>query len=83
MPATTMQIENGTLTLPPSLRKSWKGVAVYLRSEGDTIVIKKLTPPAMSLKTMVSEMRQAARKAKLSTREVASVIKEVQGELYR
>ena len=82
MPTATIQIKNGTITLPPTLRERWREAETYLRSEGDTIVIKKLALPSMSFKEMLSEMRQAARKAKLSTRDVTNAIREVRGEMY-
>jgi len=83
MTTKTTKVKNGTITLPKGVRKAWKGAEVYLDVEGDTILIKRLSRPALTLKEMMDELREAARKTKLSKKDVEEAIREVRKEMYR
>jgi len=73
----TIKIKNDSIPLPSNLKKEWRGAEVYITGQEDTLSIKRLAKPAVSLGEMLSEFRKAARKTKLSKREVTEAIAEV------
>lgn len=77
------KVKNGTITLPEKFRKSWKGAEVFITGEKDTILIKRLTRPTLTFKEMIDEFYQAARKTKLSKKEVEEAIRSVRREIYK
>lgn len=79
----TTKVKNGTIVLPRQFRKSWKKAEVYLNIAGDTILIKRLTKPALTFKEMMDELRRAARKTKLLKKDVEEAIREVRQEIYK
>lgn len=83
MTTQTAKVKNGTIVLPKKFRKAWKKADVFMNISGDTILIKRLTQPALSLKEMMDEFRQVARKTKLSKKDVATAIQEVRREFNK
>jgi len=83
MAAQTTKVKNGTITLPKKFRKAWKEAEVYVDIAGDTILIKRLTRPALTFKEMMDEFYQAARKTKLSKKEVERVLQNIRQEVYK
>lgn len=56
---------------------------VYIQGVGDTLVIKKLSSPTLSLKAMMRELQQAVKVTKLSKRQTTNIVREVRGQMYR
>jgi len=79
----TTKVKNGRITLPKKLQKTWEEAEVFIDISGDTILIKRLTQPALSLKEMMDEFQRAARKTKLSKKEVEKALREIRKELYK
>jgi len=79
----TTKVKNGTIILPKQFRKAWKKAEVYIDITGDTILIKRLTRPALTLKEMMDEFYRAVRKTKLSKKDVEEAIRNVRQEVYK
>jgi len=77
---TITKIENGTIVLPKSLRKLWKEAEVLINISEDMISIKRLSKPALTFKEMLDEFQQAARKTRLSRKEVKKAMLEIRKE---
>lgn len=43
----TTKIKNGSIKLPKEFEASWRNAEVYMKSDGDTLFIKKLQPPTL------------------------------------
>lgn len=69
------RVKNGSIALPREIRKSWGNVDVLVSSTRDSLLIKRLAEPARSLTEMMREFREAARKTKLTRREVHNTIR--------
>ena len=82
MTTATTKIKNGSITLPEELRKQWTGADVYISGEKNTLFIKRLSKPALTLKEMLHEFREAARKTKLSKKDAESAVRETRKEIY-
>lgn len=76
--------KNGTITLPKEAQRYWgrsgKTVQVFVDFRGDTISIKRLTEPALSLKEMMDEFLQSTKKTNLSKREVNQTLKKIRAK---
>lgn len=59
MTTQTLKIKNGAINLPKRLGSSWRNVDIYLQSDKDTILIKRLKPPKLS--EMLDEMNQVGK----------------------
>lgn len=46
MTEATIKVKGGTITLPKPLRRSWGDVQIFVRAEGDTLILKKIQPPS-------------------------------------
>lgn len=79
----TTKVKNGKITLPRELRKSWEKADVFIEFSGDTIFIKRLSKPTLTLKEMMDKFRWAARKTSLSRKDVEKAIQEVRKETYK
>lgn len=79
----TTKVKNGTITLPEKLRKRWREAKVFITGKKDTILIKRLTKPALTLKEMMDEFYQVTRKAKISKKDVDETIRSVRQEVYK
>lgn len=79
----TTKVKNGTIVLPKKFQRIWQETDVFIEVSPDTIFVKRLTQPFLSLKEMMDEFRQAAQKTKLSRREVEKVIQRTRKKIYQ
>jgi len=78
----TIKVKNGTIALPEKLRRIWQGADVWLQTDNDTIFIKRLTPPSLTLSEMMMQFRQAAKENKITKKDVADAIKWARKKVY-
>lgn len=71
------KVKNGAIILPKKIQGSWKGANVYIDINRDIISIKKLSKPKIGFKNMLSEFSSAAKKTKLSKKEIDKTLKEL------
>lgn len=69
------RVKNGSVALPREIRKSWGNADVLVSGTRDSVLIKRLAKPALGLKEIMSEFREAAQKTRLTRREVSNVIR--------
>ena len=78
--------KDGSLKLPKSAQRAWKGAKVSMRlyGSGDTLLIKRVSP-SFSLDTVAREMRSAAKKAGITQKDVDDAIRTIRkkGERIR
>ncbi|MEK7617955.1 MAG: hypothetical protein AAB410_02315 [Patescibacteria group bacterium] len=66
------KIRGGKITLPKGLQKEWaQGEVVFMRSPGG-FTVKSITPP--SLTTLSGRLSEAAKKAKLTPKDVKDAV---------
>jgi len=66
MTTQTAKVKNGMIVLPKELRKSWKGVEVFVFPNKDTLIIKKIQKPLPKLSDLASRIFSP----KMSQREI-------------
>lgn len=74
---TTIKDGTVTFTLPREIRKSWKDAEVFVDFNSDIVSIKRLSKPSLNLKEMMNEFLEAAKKTRLSKKEVNQALKEI------
>ncbi|MFH1564849.1 MAG: hypothetical protein ABIC82_03290 [bacterium] len=75
--STIAEIKNNVIVLPKEIQKSWQGTKIYIDFNQDIISIKKLSKSNLAFKDMLDEFSSAARKTKLSKKEVNQVLKQI------
>lgn len=73
------KIVGGSIDLPKSLRKAWKGAVICIAGGKDTLIIKKLHEP--SLKDMRPTLKSLGKK--ISKKDVDSAIRSVRSKKNR
>ncbi len=68
--------KDGSLKLPKSAQRMWRGAKVSMRmyGSGDTLLIKRVSP-SLSFDEMLREMRSAAKKAGITRKDVDNAIR--------
>ncbi len=77
---TITKIQDGVIVLPKKIQRYWQGASIYIDAEKDFISIKRLSKPKLSFKQMLNEFSDAARKTKLSKKDINQALKEVKGK---
>jgi len=66
----TAKVKNGVITLPKSISKSWEKAEVFVFSEKDTLVVKKIQEAPDKLSKLASKISSP----KLSANEIEKEI---------
>jgi len=77
------KVKNGMIPVPKKIKKIWEEAEVYIDVVGDTILIKRLTRPALTLKEMMDEFYYVARKTKLSKKTVERTLRNVRQKMSK
>lgn len=83
MTTTLLKVKNGTITLPKPWQKSWERTEVALFGRGDTLTIKRVSPPALSLSEMMRLMQKNARQAGITKRDVDDAVRRARRKTYK
>lgn len=80
---TITKIQNGAVILPREIQKNWQGTKVWLDVSQDTISIKKLAKPILTLKEMMDEFYRAAQQTKLSPKNTKRLLQTLRKKFSR
>lgn len=83
MTTTLLKVKNGTIKLPRPWQKSWERTEVALFGRGDTLTIKRVSPPALSLSEMMRLAQKSARQAGITKKDVAEAIQWARRGTYK
>ncbi|MCE5341131.1 MAG: AbrB/MazE/SpoVT family DNA-binding domain-containing protein [Planctomycetaceae bacterium] len=82
--ATTKMSSKGQVVIPESIRKTLgleNGCQFLVLGEKDAVVLKTITAPSMQeFGSLLATARKAAKKAKLTSKDISDAIKHVRGK---
>lgn len=68
------KVKNGSIQLPRQIKKQWQGATVFVSGSGDTLLVKRVSQPTLSLADMAKEFREAAKQTKLTRKDITRAI---------
>ena len=76
----TSKIRNGSIPLPAELRKTWKGMPIFLIVSGDTLTVKRMGPPPTlgELKPILKEVGK-----RVTQKDIDKAVAEARKELRK
>ena len=77
MKSVTTKIKNGSLELPKEIEQTWNNAEVFVIPSQDSLFVKRLSKPALSLSNMLEKFRKAAKNTKLKKKDVEEAIRNV------
>lgn len=83
MTTAILKVKNGAIRLPKPWQKSWERTEVALFGRGDTLTIKRVSPPALSLSEMMRLMQKSARRAGITKKDIDEAVQWARRKVYK